>query len=178
MDSKKHFLSYLISLFIVVTIQIAGFTLLWNKMAVQQEYVYLPTGNNPGVNAGTQTTPVVAAIKLTDESMLREIIQSVLKQELASYARQLNTAPQSMQNIPNDLPDVKENSPTNIQALNESTNIVSGAIAQGKWTREDNVALMSHVHQLTRSQRYKIMDEIGQAINRQELKIEDAPPAL
>ncbi len=174
MDKKRN-----IGLLIVTAIQIVGFALLWNKIAERQEYVYLPVENNQGVSAGTPATPVVAAIRLTDESTLRQIIQSVLKQELASYTHQLAATPETMQmTFPVDPPNVKENSPANVAALNESSNVVNSAIAQRKWTLHDATALQPHVHQLTLPQRTKLMDEIVTAINRQELVLEAPVPLL
>jgi hypothetical protein len=179
MDSQKPVPLTLIGLSIVIAIQIAGFALLWNEITSQQQYIYLPTENKQGASTGTQTNPVVAITKFPTESVLREPIQSVLKQELTPYVRQLAAAPEVTQKTSStEPPGVKENSPANIQAFNESTNVVDGAIAQGKWTREDNIALMQYVPYLTHSQRITIMEKIGQAINGQELKMEAIPPPL
>ena len=179
MDSQKPIPPTLIGLSIVIVIQIAGFALLWNEITSQQQYIYLPTENSRGTTAGTQTNPIVAVTKFPTESVLRETIQSVLKQELTPYAHQLAAAPETTQKIsPVDSPDVKENSPANIQALNEATNVINGAIARGKWTREDYMLLVPHIHQLTLSQHSKLTEQMVQAINRQELKMDGSAPAF
>jgi hypothetical protein len=178
MDGKGLPRLTLAGLFIVIAVQIGGFSLLWSKDALPPKYVYLPTTADKTVTDSPVHTPVVV-VAPPDEKALREIIQAVLEQELAPYARRLATVPEVTQNTaPVDPLGVKENSPDNIRALNEAINIVDAAIAQGKWTRDDTAALIPYSQQLTRSQRIQIMEKMGQAINGQELKIEDAPPAL
>ncbi len=179
MDGKRNIPPYLIGLLVVIAIQIVGFVLLWNEITSQQQYIYLPTENKQGVTTGTQTNPVVAVTKFPTESVLRETIQSVLKQELAPYAHQLAAAPEARRNTtPADPPGVRENSPENSQALTAVTSIVSNAIAQGKWTTTDFAALLPYAHQLTTEQRHKIMNEIADAVNRQELQLETLFPLL
>jgi ABC-type transporter Mla subunit MlaD len=169
---------YFVGLLIVAAIQLVGFALLWDKTTTQPEYVYLPAANNdqPAI-AGVP--PTIAIDKTLIENTLREAIQSALKQELAPYARQLTaTSDAPPKTLPADSPGVKENSPENSQALTAVTSIVSHAIAQGKWTTTDFAALLPHAHQLTSEQRYKIMDEIADAVNRQELELETPFPLL
>jgi hypothetical protein len=180
MDNKKHIPSYLIGLLIVVAIQIAGFALLWEKITAGPEYIYLPAASNmAGSPAGPKVAPSVGIDKAAVENILREAIQSAFKQEIAPYVRQLtatsNAPPKA---LPDDPPGVKENSPENSQALTAVTSIVSHAIAQGKWTTTDFAALLPHAHQLTSEQRHKIMDEIADAVNRQELELETPFPLL
>jgi hypothetical protein len=178
-NNERHISFSPIGLLIVIAIQIVGFALLWNEITSQQQYIYLPTENSRGTTAGAQTNPVVAVTKFPTESVLRETIQSVLKQELTPYARQLAAAPQAQQNPPPiDPPGVKENSTENIQAFNDSLNIVDSAIARGKWIRDDTAAILPYSQRLTHSQRKQIMEKMGQAINGQELKLEDMPPGL
>lgn len=178
MDGKYLPRLPLASLFIVIAVQIGGFALLWSKDAPPPEYVYLPATADKTAANSVVNTPVVV-VSPPDEQALRKIIQVVLEQELAPYARQLVAAPEaSKKMVPAGPPSVKENSPENNQALNAASNIVQGAMARGAWTNEDNMALLSMASGLTPDQRYRIMDEIGDAINRQELKIEAPPPAL
>jgi hypothetical protein len=182
MDNKKHIPSYLIGLLIVVAIQISGFALLWKKIVAGPEYIYLSAASNTAgypTETNVGMTPSVGIDKTAVENILRETVQSVLKQELREYLSQaVSRTETTSKQTSADPTGVKENSPANAQASAWASNIVSAAIARGVWTREDNVTLIPHVSQLTQSQRYQIMDEIGQAINRQELKIEDAPPSL
>lgn len=70
MDGKKNIPPYLIVLFIVTAIQIAGFVLLWNKITAPPLYTYLPMENSQAATAGGQPTPVVAAIGLPDEEKI------------------------------------------------------------------------------------------------------------
>lgn len=178
-NNKTSTPPYIVGLLIVVVIQIAGFALLWNEIISQQQYIYLPTQNNQDTKAGTPTNQVVAVTKFPTEAVLHDAIQSALKQELGPYVHQLATAPEVAQKpIPADPPGVKENSPENLQALNAAMGVVQTAISRGAWTSEDNMALFTVTTGLTAAQRYKIMDEIGRAINHQELKIEAPPPAL
>ncbi len=178
MDGKRNIPPYLVVLLIVVTMQMIGFALLWNAVTSQQQYIYLPTQNNQDTTAGAQTNTVVAVTKFPTESVLRETIQSVLKQELASYARQLTASPEARQNTSANTPDVKENSPENAQAFTEATTTVGTAIAQGKWTRAYSLSLQRINPHLTHDQRRKILENIADAINRQELSLEDTIPPL
>lgn len=178
MDGKKHIPPCLIGLIVVIAIQVAGFALLWEKIVAQQEYVYLSAENSQGATAGAQTTPVVAAIRLPDEGVLRETIQSVLHQELTPYLRQLAVLPETAKTPVVESPGVAANSPANMQALNDTNNIVSGAIARGVWTNENSLALIKKAGRLTRSQREEIMLKIADAVNRQELTLKAVPPGL
>lgn len=173
MNRAFYVLIFLAAINLVITIY--GFV---DQSVSQPQVVYIPTDKSDPATAAAPTVPTIA-VKLPDEKILRDMIQSALKQELGPYVRQFAATSEPSQKVASvDPPGVKENSPANAQAWAEASNIVSVAIARGAWTREDNVALIPHVPQLTQSQRYKIMDEVGQAINRQELKIEDVPPAL
>jgi hypothetical protein len=178
MDSRDPPHLVLAGLSVVIAVQIGGFALIWSKNAPPPEYVYLPATTDKTTADSPVNTPIVV-VSPPDEKALRQIIQAVLEQELAPYARQLVAAPEaSKKMVPAGPPSVKENSPENIQALNAASNIVQGAMARGAWTNEDNMALFSMASGLTPDQRYRIMDGIGGAINRQELKIEAPPPAL
>lgn len=170
----------LASLFIVIAVQIGGFALLWSKDAPPPEYVYLPATADRTAADLPVNTPVVV-VSPPDEKALREIIQAVLKQELASYAQQNASTSSSaapMRSPPTKLADVKENTPANIQALTESTSITQSAIASGEWTEKDALALTLVARHLSMEQRLKIMNELATAVNRQELKLEAALPAL
>ena len=159
---------------IIVAIQLACFALLWNQITTQQEYISLPISQ--ATTPGASATTAVGVTRQAAESMLRDTIQTVLKQELAPY-RQVATAPAEKQKTA-ATETVKENSPASIEAFNRATTVVNGAVAQGKWTIEDNMALSSTTQHLTDSQRRKILDEIGNAVNRQELKIDGPLPFL
>lgn len=165
-------------LIIIITVQVGGFALLWSKDSPPPEYVYLPATTDK-TSTASPTTASVVVVSPPDEKALRGIIQAVLQQELASYAHRLTAAPEAMQKtISADRPGVMENSPQNIQALNEAKSTVQAAISRGAWTDEDNMSLFSVTSDLSREQRHRIMDEIGNAINRQELEIKAPPPAL
>jgi len=178
MENRKHIPSYLTGSLIVVAIQIAGFALLLNKMAAGVEYIYLPTVPNTAVSpAEPRVAPSVGIDKAVVENIFREVIQSALKQEIAPYVRQLtaafNTPPKA---LPADPSGVKENSPANEQAFSEAMNIAGSAIAKGKWTEADVLALQLHKNNLTSDQRTQLMEKIGNAINNQELKMEGIGP--
>lgn len=170
MDNKKTY--SVLGLLIVVAIQLAGFALLWNKMAAQPEYVYLPSPTNSGAEAQAPAPIIIG--KPTDEKLFRGMIQSVLKEELASYKHQLVENRPGQKNIPPHS-DVKENSPANIRAFNEATTTVETALAAGTWTQEDNLKMMQQAQQLTPAQKMKILNDIASAINRQELHPKTLP---
>jgi hypothetical protein len=179
MDGKRSLPPSRIGPVIFIAIQIGGFALLWGKDTPPPEYVYLPATTN---KAATDTAPVsapVVVISPPDEKALRKIIQAVLEQELAPYARLVaTTASASQMLVPANPPGVKENSSENIEALNQITMTVSTALARGKWTNADNSAAQAYSYKLTESQKIKILDDVMGAINRQELNITEASPAF
>lgn len=179
MDGKRSIPPRRIGPVIFIAIQIGGFALLWGKDTPPPEYVYLPaTADKTATGTAPVSAPVVV-VSPPDEKALRQIIQTVLEQELVPYARQLAAAPGVAQGITTaNPPDVKENSPENIQAINEATNAVSASIAQGAWTDEANMRVLGAAKYLTEQQRTKIMEDIINAINRKEMKLEGAVPAL
>jgi hypothetical protein len=173
MENKKHIPSYLIGSLIVVAIQIAGFALLWDKIATQQEYIYLPATVSEGTTGAQTAAPIIIG-RPPDEKLFRDMIQSVLKEELASYKHQLVENRPGQKNIPPHS-DVKENSPANIRAFNEATTTVETALAAGTWTQEDNMKMMQQAQQLTPAQKMRILNDIANAINRQELHPQTLP---
>ncbi len=174
MDGKRLVPLFLIGLFIIVAVQIGGFALLWSKDTPPPK-VYPPVATDEPSAALPATAPVVV-VSPPDEKALREIIQAVLEQELATYARQLAAAPNATQKTVLAEPtDVKENSPENVQAFSAATNIVQAAIAQSMWSEQDNINLSQYAHSLTTSQRRELIKQVAGAIHRQELKTKAIP---
>lgn len=161
-----------LGIFIIVAIQLACFALLWNQITTQQEYVSLPISQ--ATTPGAPATAAVGVTRQAAESMLRDTIQTVLKQELAPY-RQVVTSSEEKQKMA-EIDAIKEKSPANIQAFNEAKTIISSAIAQGKWSNEDNMAIAQQAIHLTDEQHNKLLDSVLSAINRKEIKIDDALP--
>lgn len=141
----------------------------------EREYVYIPA-DKTSVDSAMAPAPVVV-VSPPDEKALREIIRTVLQQELAPYSHPSNAtgdvAPKSA--LPNT-PSTKENSPENVQAFTTVTGVVSGALAQGKWTPTDLAAISPYTHQLTLEQRLNLINEVANAVNRQELELETSFP--
>jgi hypothetical protein len=178
MDGKRFVPFAPIGLFIIVAVQIGGFVLLWSKDAPLPEYVYLSATADKTAAASAAISPVVV-VSPPDEKALREMIQTVLEQELSAYTRQLIAAPGTIQKvIPSNPPNVKEHSEENSIALTQINSIVSVALARGKWLPSDNIAALTYAHQLTDAQKFKIMDEVMGAVNRQELDIRESAPAF
>jgi hypothetical protein len=176
MDSQKTIPLTLIGLSIVIAIQIVGFALLWNEITSQQQYIYLPTENKQGATTGTQTNPVVAVTRFPTESVLRETIRSVLKQEMSAYAHKLAAAPCVELKA---VTDNKENLEANAQAFEKLSNIVDVAIARGQWTMEDTTAASTYSASITENQRRDLMEKVGGAVNGQTMKLSpDAPPVF
>jgi hypothetical protein len=179
MEDKKHIPSYLIGFLIVITIQMAGFALLWNKIAAQPEYVYLPATVSEGTT-GVQTPSPVVVVSPPDEKALREIIKTVLEQELAAYAvcNSPNSSNKKEKPSQVSLTGIKENSPENLQAFEKIKNIVDSAIAKGKWTMGDTVAASAYSRSITENQRIELTDKIGNAINSQTMELSPESPPM
>lgn len=138
------------------------------------QVVYMPTNDkSTSASSITPTIPTIA-VKLPDEKLFRDMIQSVLRDELKPYEHQVaqNGSGQKY-TLPHS--DVVENSPANTQALSEASTVVSTAIATGTWTQDDNAKLAMQSRQLTSNQRLKLLRDVLSAVNRQELRPE-APP--
>ena len=178
MDGKNLPRPALAGLFIIIVVQIGGFALLWSKDALPPEYVYLPTTADKTVTDSPVNTPVVV-VAPPDEKALREIIQTVLEQELAPYTQRFTTASNTTQKIiPVDPLGVKENSPENVQAFTNISNIVDSALAKGEWTNADSAALIPSISNLSPSQRIYFADKVTRAINNQEFKLENFGPSF
>lgn len=159
---KTYYTLPLVCLITVIAIQIIGFTLLWNAITLQRQYVYLPTENNHvGVGTtGEQSASIVSVTKFPTEAVLRNAIQSTLRQELGAHLSQLSTVHQTQQNLPPiDPPDVKENSTENVQAFTSSMSVIETAIASGKWTSEDNIIISQYLPKLTISQNHALREK-------------------
>jgi hypothetical protein len=179
MDGRNPLHLVLAGLSVVITLQIGGFALLWSKDIPLLEYGYLPVTANKTAADSSVNTPVVV-VSPPDEKALREIIQTVLKQELAPYAHQLAATPVATQKIPPAIPaGVKENSPENLQAFENIKNIVDMAIAKGKWTMDDTIAASAHSKNITENQRIELINKIGNAINNQTMGLNpESPPTF
>ena len=125
-----------------------------------------PTGNLP---------PIFVIDPASLEGAVREVVQSVLKQELASYRPPTSVAPSAR---PPAVGSVMENSPSNAQALAHVSGVVDAAIASGVWTQDDTKALAPYAGQLTAAQQEKILNEFGDAINQQRLKLKGSLPVF
>jgi hypothetical protein len=61
-------------------------------------------------------------------------------------------------------------------AFNNSSLIIQSAVSAGVWTRADTKALLPHIGRTNDQQRMALVAEFYDAINRQELRLEDSPP--
>lgn len=177
MDGKRLAPLALIGLFIISAVQIGGFALLWGKDTSPPEYVYLPATADKSAAVTPVNTPVVV-VSPPDEKALRGIIQAVLQQELNNYLSHQSTMSNNGLSTIKNPPTVIENSPQNIQAYNETSVIIDNAIMGGMWDRTTNDALLPYIAHLTPAQRIQLLEKIGDAINRQELKVKDVPAGL
>lgn len=172
MSRAIYVLIFLVTINLVITIY--GFV---NQPATPSQVVYVPAADKSASASTSATTAPTIAVRLPDEKLLRDMIQSVLKEELTPYKHQLATAG-SAQKYTSPHSDVKENSPANTQALTDALSIVDSALANGTWTQQDAIDLISYANQLTPDQRQKIMEDIANAVNHQELKLKAGVPAL
>lgn len=121
--------------------------------------------------------PVFVIDNKSLERTVREVIQTVLKQELSSYVRQPMAEKATSTDIDSSR-DVKENTAINSQAFAEVSAVVDRAIALGVWTANDNMIVSSSVTHLTLEQRREVLDKVVRAINGQRLKIKGPFPTL
>ena len=164
----------------ILLIQISGFVFLWMKIP------------EPAPVTSVLATPIVpiidpestiAAMKPPDEQLLRESIQTILKDEIQTYLHQVReekprtaTANTAASIAPAVRPRPRvEASP---QVALESHAIVDRALAAGVWTDNDNNALLKLSPQMSEAQRVELLEKLFGAINRQQLKAVGALPSL
>lgn len=168
MNRAFYVLIFLAAINLVITIY--GFVY---QPVSQPQVVYIPTDKSDPATA--LTVPTIA-VKLPDEKILRDMIQTVLKQELDPYLHQIasNRTPEV---VPNAV-QVKSNTSVNREALEQSTIIVDSAIATGSMTSQQSAELGAYANRLTMEQRAQLMEKIGRAVNEQRLDLQGSIPAL
>lgn len=161
----------LIALVVInLAITVYGFV---NESATRSQVVYVPAAADKSSPPTAAPTVPTVAVKLPDDKILHDMIQMVLKQEIAPYAHQLVAALGTTQKgLPKESAAVKENSPENVQAHARATSIVDSALASGQWTSQDNLKIRATVNKLTAKQHDELLDKIVRAANAQQLHVE------
>lgn len=161
----------------ILLIQIIGFMFLWTKISESQQVV-APTPIVPIIDPES----TIAAMKPPNEELLRESIQTILKDEIQAYLRQVreeksrsDTATASTA-TPAARPRLRAK--VNPQVTLESHAIVDRALAAGVWTDNDNNALLRLSPQMSEAQRVELLEKLFGAINQKQLKAVGALPSL
>ena len=143
-----------------------------NQLTSESQIVYVPTTGNKSAPGSTAVSTV--AVKLPDERLLRDMIQTVLREELAPYLQHtVATQPEKSEMV-----DPKEGTPENVQAMNQAMGVIDNALASGQWTNQSSMQLLLYVPQLTRAQRAQLQSKLSQMVNGQELSLQTGIPAF
>lgn len=171
MSRAIYVLIFLMAINLVITI--VDFL---NQSATSPQTVYVPAAADKTSSDTVVPAVPTIAVKLPDDKILRDMIQTVLKQELDPYLHQIasNRTPEV---VPNAV-QVKSNTSANREALEQSTIIVDSAIATGSMTSQQSAELGAYANQLTMEQRAQLMEKIGRAVNEQRLDLRGSIPAL
>ncbi len=165
---------YRLALASILLVQISGFVLLWMRIPAAPPRS-LPAPAVPQIMPGSARS----AVRIPQDQMLQQAIQSVLKQELAPYLSQL-AARARMRRAVAGAPGVgvAPANPASRRAMQQSDSIVDRALASGVWTNADSAALLRVAPDLSESQREKLLDRIFGAINTQQMKPAGSLPSL
>lgn len=160
----------------VLVIQIVGFVVLWMKIPAATSNTAVTVPTTPMIDPNS----VKFAATIPQSQVLRQAIDSVLKQALAPYLTRLAAAQrkrlEQTQIETTAMPP--PGGPANMQAARRSSEIVDRALASGVWTDSDSSALLRIAPQLSENQRVGLLDKIFGAINSQELKPVGSLPSL
>ncbi|MHB8453300.1 MAG: hypothetical protein ACYDDO_01125 [Acidiferrobacterales bacterium] len=173
MDSGQ----YKLLLLTVILGQIAGFAVLWMK--IPQPVTVVKTAAVAPAIPAVDPNSIAFATKVPQEQILRDSIDSVLKQELAPYlaeaaAAHAGTAQQAQLGASGR----RAASAASVQAAQRCNAVVDRALAIGVWTDADSGALLRAAPQLSETQRVALLDKIFGAINQQQLKPVGSLPSL
>lgn len=161
----------------ILLIQISGFVFLWTKISESQR-VAAPTPIVPIIDPES----TIAAMKPPNEELLRESIQTILKDEIQAYLRQVREEkPRSDTATASTATPAARPRPrakVNPQVALESHAIVDRALAAGVWTDNDNNALLRLSPQMSEAQRVELLEKLFGAINQKQLKAMGALPSL
>ncbi len=175
MDSGQ----FKILLVAVILVQITGFAVLWMKIPPPATAAPKIASSSKVIVPAVDPNSIMFAAKIPQEEVLRQAVDSVLKQELAPYLAKLaeakNTLPQG-----NFQPTEGSRRPSaaSIQAAQQSNIVVDQAIASGVWTNDDSSALLRNASKLSEAQRVELLEKIFGAINSQQLKPVGSLPSL
>jgi len=173
MDSGQHKLL----LVGIILVQIVGFAVLWMKIPQPGPPVKVIAGKS--TFSVVDPDSVAFATKIPDEEVLRQAIDSVLKQELAPYLAQTAAARTGrVQEASRATGGAARSSVASAQASAQSNEVVDRALASGVWTNDDSSALLQVAPQLSEAQRVALLEKIFGAINRQQLKPIGSLPSL
>ncbi len=173
MDSGQ----YKLLLVTIILVQIAGFAVLWMK--IPQPVTPVKTAAVTPAIPSVDPSSIAFATKIPQEQILRDSIDSVLKQELAPYLAQAAAAHAgAAQQLQHGVSDRHPASAASARAEQRSNAVVDRALASGVWTDADSGALLRAAPQLSETQREALLEKIFGAINRQELKPVGSLPSL
>ncbi len=173
MDSGQ----YKLLLLTVILGQIAGFAVLWMK--IPEPHATVKTAVVAPAIPSVDPNSIAFATKVPQEQILRDTIDSVLKQELAPYLAQATAAhARAAQQVQLGVSGRQPASAASVQAAQQCNAVVDRALASGVWTDADSGALLRAAPQLSEAQRVALLDKIFGAINQQELKPVGSLPSL
>jgi hypothetical protein len=184
-------------LFLFITIQVVGFSLLWSKLPGQGELATTPNQLSVDILAkldvltkqealipGQQpvsTSDGLAMVSYPEAETFRNAIRDILKEELAiALENQTLVASaaieQSKSNIERPLtPEQAEQRQT---AMTASRSIIEQAISEGEWNNEDVSAMEPYVKSLSNSQREELIELYLQGIGVEAMSEGVPPPPL
>ena len=160
----------------IIVVQIVGFVALWMRIP---DAPSVTRGSVPVIPRANPSSAEFSA-RIPQDRVLRQAIDSVLKQELAPYLAKLAAAPPAqlapIETTEAGLPP--RDSAPRMQAARQSREIVDRALASGVWTDADSSALLQVAPMLSERQREALLNKIFGAINNQEMKPVGSLPSL
>ncbi len=114
---------------------------------------------------------------------LQKDLRQIIREELQNITKQTEITTPSATNKRQEASAVTEqpitpNAYASETASSEVRTIVNNALSSGIWTQDSNLAILKYSKDLAPKARIELTEELYGAINRQELKINDAFPTL
>lgn len=184
-------------LFLFITIQVVGFSLLWSKLPIQGELTTTPSQLSVDILAKldvltkqqelklsqqpVNTSDGMAIVSYPEEETFRNAIRNILKEELAIALENqtivASAAPsQTKSNI--EQPLTPEQAQQQQSDMIASRSIIEQAISEGDWNNEDVAAMEPYVKSLSNAQREELIELYLQGIGVEAMSKGVPPPPL
>lgn len=154
------------------------------QVATLSYVLFVNRNETPGNKTQALTTPDASDVLATIHEIkteLRDLKKSVQQQNDNEISQsQVRQDIKQVETIENNSSPIETKSDTamNQHSVDESNSVVAAAINRARWQQSDTQVLMHLAPELSRTQKSKLLNQIADAVNNQQLRLDAALPPM